>query len=117
MQRILFIPTLLSLLFLALMPLAAQAQKTIEDPDIVIEVDGLACPFCAYGIEKKLKKIAGVEKLAVHLEAGKVEIKLKEGARVSEERLKEAIADAGFEARTITFVNEQARADTPPRDR
>ena len=25
-----------------------------------LRVDGLACPFCAYGIEKKLKKTEGV---------------------------------------------------------
>ena len=30
-----------------------------------LTVDGLACPFCAYGIEKKLGAVNGVEKLDI----------------------------------------------------
>ena len=47
--------------------------------------------------------------LSVLLEEGKVQLKLKEGATVSEERIQQAVADAGFEARSIVFVNEKAR--------
>ena len=95
----------------ALAPQArAQDDKLIEDPDVIIEVDGLSCPFCAYGIEKRLKKIDSVDELSVLLEEGKVQLKLKEGATVSEERLQQAVADAGFEARSIVFVNEKAKA-------
>ena len=96
---------------MALAPQAwAQEDKLIEDPDVIIEVDGLSCPFCAYGIEKRLRKIDSVDELSVLLEEGKVQLKLKEVATVSEERLQKAIADAGFEARSIVFVNEKAKA-------
>ncbi len=96
---------------MALAPQArAQDDKLIEDPDVIIEVDGLSCPFCAYGIEKRLKKIDSVAELSVLLEEGKVQLKLKEGATVSEERIQQAVADAGFEARSIVFVNEEAKA-------
>ena len=88
----------------------AQDDKRLEDPDVIIEVDGLACPFCAYGIEKRLKKIDGVAELSVLLEEGKVQLKLAEGATVSEERLQKAVAEAGFETRSIVFVNEAAKA-------
>ncbi len=84
--------------------------SSLDEPDIIIEVDGLACPFCTFGIEKKLKKIEGVDELVVYLEEGKVEMSLKEGATVSEEQIEKAIAEAGFEARSITFVNENAKA-------
>ena len=100
----------LSVIFLGVLVTPVKAQETIEAPDVVLEVDGLSCPFCAFGIEKKLKKIKNVEQIAVHLEEGKVEIKLKEGTTLSEERLREAVADAGFAPRSITFVNEKARA-------
>ena len=36
----------------------------------VMRVDGLACPYCAYGIERKLKKIEGVEQIDVDLDNG-----------------------------------------------
>ncbi len=92
------------------LPARAQDDKIIENPDVIIEVAGLSCPFCAYGIEKRLKKIDSVDELSVLLEEGKVQLKLKEGATVSEERLQQAVADAGFEARSIVFVNEKAKA-------
>ena len=96
---------------MALAPQArAQENKLIEEPDIIIDVGGLACPFCAYGIEKRLKKIDGIDKLSVLLEEGKVQLKLKEGFTVSEERRQKAVADAGFEAKRIVFLNEDAQA-------
>ena len=95
----------------ALAPQArAQQDKLMENPDVIIEIDGLSCPFCVYGNEKRLKKIDTIVELSVLLEEGKVQLKLKEGATVSEERLHQAIADAGFEARSIVFVNEKAKA-------
>lgn len=98
---------------MALAPQArAQDDKRIEDPDIIIEVDGIACPFCAYGIEKRLKKIDGVAELSVLLEEGRIQLRLDEGATVSEERLREAVTEAGFDARSIVFVNEDARTSS-----
>ena len=88
----------------------AQDDKQIVDPDIVIEVGGLACPFCAYGIEKRLKKIDGVEELSVQLEEGTVQVRLEEGVTVSSKRIEEAVADAGFEAKSIVFMNEEAES-------
>ena len=42
-----------------------------------LRVDGLACPYCAYGIEKKIKALGGVDK-------GSIEIKLNEGRAIEE---------------------------------
>lgn len=55
----------LVLLLWNLTPLAAGKQYALQ-------VDGLACPFCAYGIEKKLGAIEGVVKLDVDIQQGRV---------------------------------------------
>ena len=39
------------------------------DKHYVLGVDGLACPFCAYGIEKRLNKVDGVT--GVEVDVGK----------------------------------------------
>ena len=31
-----------------------EASEDVKNPDTIVYVDGLACLFCAYGIEKKL---------------------------------------------------------------
>ncbi len=40
-----------------------------------LQADGLTCPFCAYGIEKKLSAIEGVEMLDIDIESGSVNYK------------------------------------------
>jgi len=66
-----------------------------------LRVDGLACPFCAYGIEKKLTKTEGVDSIAFDLEKGLVIVKVKEGMTLSEAQLKLLIEDSGFTMRSI----------------
>ena len=45
-----------------------------------LRVDGLVCPFCAYGIEKKLNAIDGVDEVVIDLNHGLVTVDVTEGA-------------------------------------
>jgi len=67
-----------------------------------MRVDGLACPYCAYGIEKKLKAIDGVGKINVDLNAGLVVVDMAEGAKLTEPQMKTLFKDAGFTYRSMT---------------
>jgi periplasmic mercuric ion binding protein len=98
---------LIALVFTMAAAPQTRAQDRIETPDVVVAVDGLACPFCAYGLEKKLKKLDGVEALVVDMDAGKVRMKLKEGATLSEARIREAVSDAGFTVAEISFPDKE----------
>ncbi len=66
-----------------------------------MRVDGLACPYCAYGIEKKLNAIDGVENLDVDLNAGIVRVDVIEGVVLSETDMKQLFNDAGFTFRSM----------------
>ncbi len=70
----------------------------IAGPQEVLEIDvaGMTCAFCAYGVEKNLGKLAGVEKAQVSLEAKKVRVVMKPGETPDETRIREIIRDAGF---------------------
>jgi len=67
-----------------------------------MRVDGLACPYCAYGIEKKLKAIEGVGKIDVNLDAGLVIVGVAEGVELTEPQMKTLFQDAGFTYRSMT---------------
>lgn len=71
-----------------------------------LRVDGLACPFCAYGIEKKFTKTKGVESVDVDLKNGLVIVKTSEEKSFKEDELKTIINDAGF---TMKSMTEKAR--------
>lgn len=84
--------------------LAAQEEAaTPETPLRQIEVTilGMSCPFCAYGVEQKLKKLDGVEDLEVVLETGLATLTMGEGADISNQLLQETVKDAGFEVAKI----------------
>lgn len=66
-----------------------------------MRVDGLACPFCAYGIEKKLKAIKGTSNIRVDLDNGLVKVDLVEGKDLEEGDMKKLFNDAGFTYRSM----------------
>lgn len=78
-------------LLLPLPTLYAADHEVVE-----ITVSGLACPFCAYGLEKNLKKLAEVESATVNLAANSARVTLKTGHKADLAAIREAIVNAGF---------------------
>lgn len=101
----------LSLLAVAIgiMPAAGQSMgstpkagtEATDSPDIVMRVDGLACPFCAHGLEKKLDALDATDRVVVKLNDGEVFLFLKPGGTVNDDILTGAVRDAGFVVREI----------------
>lgn len=60
-------------------------------------VDGLACPFCAYGVEKQLGKLAGVERIDIEIGAGTLTLTMTRDATLDEAVARRAVEAAGFD--------------------
>ena len=67
-----------------------------------LRVDGLACPFCAYGIEKKFTRTEGVKSVDIDLQKGLVIVKTVDGKTFREDELKTIIHDTGFTMKSMT---------------
>ena len=89
------------LITILILTLAWNAAAFAAGTQYIMRVDGLACPYCAYGIEKKLKKVEGVEKIHVDLNKGLVTVNVSEGVILSEEKMKKLFKDAGFTYRNM----------------
>ena len=89
---------LIVLLNLLLVPPGVSAAST----GYALQVDGLACPFCAYGVEKKLNSIEGVEDIKVDIEKGQVIVIMSDGSSLSESSAREQVEKAGFTLRSFT---------------
>lgn len=89
----------LSIIFL--MSLALPAWSV--DRQYQLRVDGLACPYCAYGIEKKIKALDGVNKesIDIRLNEGLVVFQADTDTTIDEPALKQLINDAGFTLRGL----------------
>ena len=89
-------------LTLALMLFASTAFA--EPQTYKLQVDGLACPFCAFGIEKKLSELEGVDQLDTDIKAGVILLTMKDGVLLDETAAKKAVDRAGFTLRSLEQV-------------
>lgn len=78
------------------------AQTVLAEATVYsIRVDGLACPYCAYGIEKKLNELEGVKFIDMNLEKGIVTVETYD-VKLNDSQLKQLFQDAGFTYRNKT---------------
>jgi len=82
---------------------SAQAQAAYR-----IHVDGLACPFCAYGIEKKLGAVEGVARVETDIASGTVAVTMSGDATLDESVARRAVKEAGFSLRGFEPVTPAA---------
>ena len=84
------------LLILLTFCIGSAYSKTIK-----IGVEGMVCDFCAQSIQKVFLRQAGVEKVDVNLDIGKVTVKMADVFQddedgISDERIKQLFLDAGY---------------------
>ena len=63
---------------------------------VTVKVDGLACAFCAYGLQKGLKRVEGVRDVKVYVDAGKAELQFKKGVPAGLEEIAPTVKKAGY---------------------
>jgi mercuric ion binding protein len=79
-------------LLLLLGAVAAEAQVEAAS----VRLDGMSCPFCAFGVEKRLRRVAGVGSVEIHMDLGLAVLTAADGASIDLARIPEAIRKAGF---------------------
>jgi mercuric ion binding protein len=83
-------------LITAVLLLSSGAATSAGINEVRLYVEGLACPFCTFGIEKSLKRVPGVSSLETTIGTGLVRIQMKPGVPLDPPALNEAIERSGF---------------------
>ncbi len=105
----------LALTVFVLAPLSSRAELLEAE----LEVNGMACPFCAFGIEKKLRAVEGVQDLTVFLDEGRIELVFSPENGASASDIEAAVKEAGFKLSGLQLEVRGALArdtDTPVLD-
>lgn len=76
--------------------MSAATMAQAAGPAYRVHVAGLACPFCAYGIEKSLSAIDGVARVETNIADGVVSVEMAEGKTLERANAARAVNDAGF---------------------
>jgi copper chaperone CopZ len=86
------------IILLLMVPLGAKAQFK----SATMQIDGLTCSLCSYGVERAIKKLKFVEQVKVDLNTNIAEVQFKPSDNVSIKSLSKSVFDAGFSVRTLT---------------
>ncbi len=108
MPRALGVLVLVMGLSVAFVPESAAEVEGIE-----LRVDGLSCPFCSLGLEKKLKRVKGVEGVQVHMKQGITEVQSNPKEAPDLAAIRKAVKEAGFTLRDfrLTVIGSIVRKD------
>ena len=74
-------------------PMFAQSKSMDE---FTVQVDGLGCPFCAYGLEKKFKELKGIKKVKIEMETGMMDFKYPTEKALTIEQVEKQVEKAGY---------------------
>jgi mercuric ion binding protein len=94
------------------MPFAAMAIGLLIAPcgavaqikSVSLKVEGLACPFCVYGVEKKLKQLPAITDVSVDLKSGAVRLAVGRDQSFSVNQIRDAVREAGFTLRDVRMT-------------
>lgn len=67
-----------------------------DEREVRFQVDGLSCPFCVFGLKKKLSQVEGLQGVEVDYKKGLVRARWDETKPFDEEAITKAVRDAGF---------------------
>ena len=77
----------------------------LKGASVTLRVDGMVCPFCAYGLEKRLRQLPALDETLIQVSDGLVQIRVKEGEQLTDEAVEDAVKRAGFSLREIHRIS------------
>ncbi len=91
----------------------ASAQKGSKDRDnYEIKVDGLGCPFCAYGLEKKFKDFKGIKNVKIDMETGKFTFTYPASTPLTVAQVEGKVEEAGYTPVRTKITRTDGTVDT-----
>lgn len=76
-----------------------------------VRVNGLACPFCAYGLEKNLLELPGIMGLHIDLKGGFATFHVPSNRTPEAGKIKKIVEDAGFSLAGLDHSDKPFPAD------
>ena len=79
------------------------AQSNDKD-NFLVKVEGLGCPFCAYGLEKKFKELKGMKSPKIDMETGKFTFTYPSEKNLTITQVEKQVEAAGYTAVSVNIT-------------
>lgn len=87
----------------------ANAQKAMDT--FMVQVDGLGCPFCAYGLEKKFKEFKGIKDVKIDIETGDFSFAYPAEKELTLVAVQQQVEKAGYTPITAKIVRADGKIE------
>ncbi|WP_055413519.1 heavy-metal-associated domain-containing protein [Nonlabens sp. YIK11] len=96
----------------------ADAQKSNQRDQFEVQVDGLGCPFCAYGLEKKFKEFKGIKDVKIDIETGDFSFSYPADKELTMDAVVSQVEKAGYTPKlaTINRANGKVESNATSKD-
>jgi len=81
-----------------------KATAQSDRDQIEVQVDGLGCPFCVYGLEKKFKEFKGIKDVKIEMETGLFNFTYPSEKEMTLEKVESQVDKAGYTAVTTKIT-------------
>ncbi len=98
-------------IFLFGMNQSLNAQSKNMDA-VTVQVDGLGCPFCAYGLEKKFKELKGIKKVKIEMETGIMDFEFPTEQQLSISKVEQQVEKAGYTPVSVVITRADGSVET-----
>ncbi len=95
--------TIITLLLASIAPEQLSAQKKDRD-QVNVVVDGLGCPFCAYGLEKKFKEFKGIKHVKIDVETGDFTFTYPKDKGITLDEVEAQVDKAGYTPISVEII-------------
>jgi len=77
-----------------------------------LRVEGLGCPFCAYGLEKKFKDVKGIKALKIDIQTGKMTFTVPTVNKMALIDADTRVTKAGYTAKGISVLRANGKTES-----
>jgi len=100
-----------NLLLIMILSILTGFSLDAQRDKVMTQVDGLGCPYCAYGLEKKFKKVKGIKNVKIEIEEGIFTFTVPSDLELQVEEVNNRVDLAGYTAKTIEIERADGKID------
>lgn len=79
--------------------------------NFTVQVDGLGCPFCAYGLEKKFKELKGIKEVKIEMETGIMDFEYPADKQLSIAQVEQQVEKAGYTPVRVAITRADGKVE------
>ena len=90
-------------------PIYGQSKKDIDE--FTVQVEGLGCPFCAFGLEKRFKDLKGIKKINIEMKTGTLTFEYPTEKKLTIVEVEKQVEKAGYTPTSVSIKRKDGTVE------